>query len=68
MPPAVIASDPAKAESLLREALGYDLYHGAAHNNLGVLLLNEPLTARLLVALGAVCVGIWLVNRPVQRG
>jgi drug/metabolite transporter (DMT)-like permease len=33
----------------------------------GVLLLNEPLTARLLVALFAVCVGIWLVNRPVKR-
>jgi drug/metabolite transporter (DMT)-like permease len=33
----------------------------------GVLLLGEPLTARLLVALAAVCVGIWLVNRPVQR-
>ena len=29
----------------------------------GVLLLNEPLTARLLVALAAVCAGIWLVNR-----
>jgi drug/metabolite transporter (DMT)-like permease len=29
----------------------------------GVLLLNEPLTLRLLVALAAVCVGIWLVNR-----
>ena len=33
----------------------------------GVLLLGEPLTARLLVALGAVCVGIALVNRPAQR-
>jgi drug/metabolite transporter (DMT)-like permease len=30
----------------------------------GVLLLGEPLTARLLLALAAVCVGIWLVNRP----
>ncbi len=29
----------------------------------GVLLLHEPLTLRLLVALGAVCVGIVLVNR-----
>ncbi len=29
----------------------------------GVGLLGEPLTLRLLVALVAVCVGIWLVNR-----
>jgi drug/metabolite transporter (DMT)-like permease len=29
----------------------------------GVLLLDEPLTTRLLVALGAVCIGIALVNR-----
>jgi drug/metabolite transporter (DMT)-like permease len=29
----------------------------------GVLLLREPLTLRLGVALGAVCVGLWLVNR-----
>ncbi len=29
----------------------------------GVLLLNEPLTTRLVVALAAVCVGIALVNR-----
>lgn len=33
----------------------------------GVLLLGEALTQRLLVALLAVCVGIWLVNRPVAR-
>jgi tetratricopeptide (TPR) repeat protein len=38
---ATIASDPEKAKALLREALGFDLYHGAAHNNLGVLLLGE---------------------------
>ena len=38
---AVIAEEPAQAKSLLREALGFDLYHGAAHNNLGVLLLGE---------------------------
>lgn len=38
---ATIADNPEKAKSLLREALGYDLYHGAAHNNLGVLLLGE---------------------------
>ena len=37
----VIANDPAQAKTLLREALGYDLYHGAAHNNLGVLLLGD---------------------------
>jgi drug/metabolite transporter (DMT)-like permease len=33
----------------------------------GVLLLGEPLTARLLVALAAVCAGIALVNRPPRR-
>ncbi len=33
--------DPAKAESLLREALTADLYHGPAHNNLGVLYLKQ---------------------------
>ena len=33
--------DRAEAESLLREALSYDLYHGPAHNNLGVLLLKQ---------------------------
>jgi tetratricopeptide (TPR) repeat protein len=38
---AAIAEDPAQAKTLLREALGFDLYHGAAHNNLGVLLLGE---------------------------
>ena len=38
---AAIADDPVQAKSLLREALGFDLYHGAAHNNLGVLLLGE---------------------------
>jgi drug/metabolite transporter (DMT)-like permease len=30
----------------------------------GVGLLSEPLTLRLVVALVAVCVGIWLVSRP----
>lgn len=30
-----------RGEKLLREALGYDLYHGAAHNNLGVILLQQ---------------------------
>jgi drug/metabolite transporter (DMT)-like permease len=33
----------------------------------GVLLLNEPLTLRLGVALVAVCVGIALVNRPAPK-
>jgi drug/metabolite transporter (DMT)-like permease len=32
----------------------------------GVVLLNEPLTLRLVVALAAVCVGIALVNRPAR--
>ena len=31
--------EPAETERLLREALSADLYHGPAHNNLGVLLL-----------------------------
>ncbi len=34
-------SDPETAERLLREALTADLYHGPAHNNLGVLYLNQ---------------------------
>jgi tetratricopeptide (TPR) repeat protein len=33
--------DDQEIEHLLREALGFDLYHGAAHNNLGVLLLKQ---------------------------
>lgn len=33
----------------------------------GVLLLDEPLTARLAGAAAAVAVGIWMVNRPVHR-
>lgn len=33
--------DRAEAEQLFRAALGFDLYHGPAHNNLGVLLLNQ---------------------------
>ncbi|MFM7531222.1 MAG: DMT family transporter [Rubrivivax sp.] len=33
----------------------------------GVLLLGEPLTARLAVAAVAVALGIWMVNRPAQR-
>lgn len=34
-------TDKPKAEALLRQVLGFDLYHGAAHNNLGVLLLEQ---------------------------
>ena len=33
--------NPARAEALLREALTLDLYHGPAHNNLGVLYLSQ---------------------------
>lgn len=33
--------DFASAETLLREALTQDLYHGPAHNNLGVILLQQ---------------------------
>lgn len=38
---AVIAKSPEKAEVILRQALGCDLYHGAAHNDLGVLLMKQ---------------------------
>jgi len=37
----VVDADPAEAEALLREALTADLYHGPAHNNLGVLYLAQ---------------------------
>jgi tetratricopeptide (TPR) repeat protein len=33
--------DPIEAERILQDALEADLYHGPAHNNLGVLLLNR---------------------------
>ncbi|MEW6747310.1 MAG: tetratricopeptide repeat protein [Planctomycetota bacterium] len=36
-----IGSDPQEAETLLREALSKDLYHGPAHNNLGVIYLQQ---------------------------
>lgn len=36
----LMGKNSAKAESLLREALTADLYHGPAHNNLGVLYLK----------------------------
>lgn len=35
------ASAPKEAEKLLRQALTADLYHGPAHNNLGVLYLKQ---------------------------
>lgn len=38
---ALLESDPGKAEGLLRDALGADLYFGPAHNNLGVLFLKQ---------------------------
>jgi Flp pilus assembly protein TadD len=38
---AVIDKDPKKAESLLRDALTADLYHGPAHNDLGITLLRR---------------------------
>jgi tetratricopeptide (TPR) repeat protein len=36
----LLQSDPVAAEALLRRALAADHFHGPAHNNLGVLLLN----------------------------
>ena len=33
----------------------------------GALLLGEPVTSRLLVALTAVALGIYVVNRPARR-
>ena len=37
----VLVKDTVKAERLLREALSADLYHGPAHNNLGVVYLGQ---------------------------
>jgi len=37
----LIDHEPDKAERLLRQALSHDLYHGPAHNNLGVLYLKQ---------------------------
>lgn len=37
----LMTEEPARAEALLRDALSADLFHGPAHNNLGVLYLNE---------------------------
>lgn len=38
---AVLDEDPEAGERLLRAALGHDLFHGPAHNNLGVLFLRR---------------------------
>jgi len=38
---ALIDTKPEEAEKLLREALNADLYHGPAHNNLGVVYLAQ---------------------------
>jgi len=37
----LMSEDPVKAEALLRDAIDADLYHGPAHNNLGVIYLNR---------------------------
>ena len=37
----LVATDPARAEALLREALNADLYNGPAHNNLGAMYLSQ---------------------------
>jgi tetratricopeptide (TPR) repeat protein len=37
----LMKSDPVRAEALLREALAADLFFGPAHNNLGVLFLEQ---------------------------
>lgn len=39
----LVDEDPVEAELLLRRALTADLYHGPAHNNLGVLYLGQGL-------------------------
>lgn len=40
---AIFEAEPGRAERLLREALTADLYHGPAHNNLGILFLDRGL-------------------------
>lgn len=37
----LLSEDPQEAERILRKALDADLYYGPAHNNLGVLYLNQ---------------------------
>jgi len=39
----IAANDPGEAEKELRDALTADLFHGPAHNNLGILLLQRGL-------------------------
>ena len=38
---AIVDTDPQRAQTLLREALGHDLFFGPAHNNLGVIHLKR---------------------------
>jgi Tfp pilus assembly protein PilF len=38
---ALLDTDPARAEALLREALSADFYNGPAHNNLGTIYLSQ---------------------------
>jgi Tfp pilus assembly protein PilF len=38
---ALLDGDPVEAERILREAIAWDIYHGPAHNNLGVLCLRR---------------------------
>ncbi|MFM9995670.1 MAG: hypothetical protein ACKVU4_07705 [Phycisphaerales bacterium] len=40
---ALMGTDPAEAEKLLREALTADLFHAPAHNNLGTIYLGRSL-------------------------
>lgn len=37
----LMSTAPSKAEDMLQQALATDIYHGPAHNNLGVLLLKQ---------------------------
>lgn len=37
----LVEEAPLRAEELLREALAADIFHGPAHNNLGVVFLNQ---------------------------
>ena len=37
----LLTTDAQQAEKLLRDAIGFDLFHGCAHNDLGVLLLAQ---------------------------
>ncbi len=37
----LLVTDPQEAMKLLRQAIEADLFHGPAHNNMGVILLNQ---------------------------